>query len=358
MKVGSGSLVLCGLLIASVAGQAQAQTPLAQNERDEYRQRIKQLEDRLALVEDTLQTLLRDRAPALPIAAISAASPARAALVEAAKISGPVTSRREVMPPELVPEIGKIGAEVGIIVNGSSSPYGLNNGKEVTGFIDLPLFDRPSWINGKLSYEISIGLSRSKTSFNTTSNVAQVANLAILNTLIPNGGAQNILDAVTGTGTAPFPVTARTETTLKLLEVVPFSFKYTTTLLDRWRIRPYALLGFGTYVTIHRQAQSNTGVRLDANLPASVVALINSVYGGTAPFGGPLVAGQIAQSRELEAHGLPSGHGNFDLGWVTGGGFEMRLTRSFSLGFDSRRHRIAGAPGALTTYGTRFGFHF
>jgi hypothetical protein len=326
---------------------------LSRQERDEYRQEIQQLKERLQLVEDTLQTLLRDRGaavgPVTSIAPVSTSAPVPAYINVA---------RKEVTPPELLPEIGKIGAEVGIQLNGSSNPYHLNRGTDVAGFIDLPLFDKPDWLHGKVSYEISIGLSQSKTSFNTTSNVAQVANLAVLNALYPNGGTQNIVDAVTGTGTAPFPVTSLTQTNMKLLQVVPFSFKYTTNAFDRFRLRPYALIGFGTYVTIHSQSPSNTGVRLDANLPPAVIALVNQIYGGQAPFGGPLVAGQISQSPELEARGLPGGHGNIDLGWLTGVGMEWRLNRSFSLGFDSRWNRISGAPGLLTTYGTRLGFQF
>src|SRR5262249_41796732 len=31
------------------------------------------------------------------------------------------------MPPELIPEIGKTGAQVGLLVSGSSNPFGLNH---------------------------------------------------------------------------------------------------------------------------------------------------------------------------------------------------------------------------------------
>jgi opacity protein-like surface antigen len=340
--------ILILIVLFTTHGTAQ---DLLRDEREEYRQEIKQLKERLQLVEDTLQTLLRERAVAAPLTSVV---PARTPVT----LPVVLNAAKDSMPPELVPEIGKIGAEVGITLNGSSNPYRLNRGTDVAGFIDLPLFDKPDWLHGKISYEISIGLSQSKTSFNTTSNVAQVANLTVLNTLNPNGGLQNLTDAIAGTGAAPFPVTSLTETKMKLLQVVPFSFKYTTTALDRFRLRPYALIGFGTYITIHSQSPINTGVRLNANLPASVTALVNQVYGGQAPFGGPLVAGQISQSPELEARGLPSGHGNINFGWLAGGGVEWRLTRSFSLGFDGRWNRIAGAPAALTTYGTRLGFHF
>lgn len=266
-------------------------------------------------------------------------------------------------PPELVPEVGKIGAEVGLLIGSSGNPFQLNRGMFNGGFIDLPLFDKPEWLHGRISYEISVGLSESKTVFNTTSNVAQVANLAVLNALNPNGGLQNVSQAVSGTGSAPFPVLTSTETRLRLLQVVPFSFKYASTAFDRWRLRPYAILGFGTYVTIHDQnpargSPATFGVRPDADIPPSILATVNSLYGGKSPFGAPLVAGQISQAPELVARGLPGGNGNLDLGLHTGAGIALRLNRNFSLGFDFRYNRISGSNGGFTTLGSRIGVHF
>jgi len=266
------------------------------------------------------------------------------------------------MPPELVPQIGKIGAEVGILASAASSPFKLNGGKMLAGFIDLPLFE-PRWMHGKIAYEIVVGMSQSQTTFPVTSNVAQVANLAVLNALNPTGGLQNVNAALTGTGAAPFPVTVSALTRLRELEVVPFAFKYTSTAFDRWRIRPYGLLGFGAYVTIHEQipARGNPasyGLRTDAALPPDILAALQSAFGGQAPFGGPLVAGQISQSPELEARGLPGGHGNIDFGMHTGGGIEFRISRGFSLGLDARYNKIAGTNGSFGTVGSRLGFHF
>lgn len=348
------TFVLIYLITFVIFGTLNAQSP-----QTESQERIRELEERVALLEQTVKTLLAEHAAVSPPAPVEPApliapAPGAATTISSknTRTSGPET------PPELLPEIGKVGAEVGILTGTSMNPYGLGRGENVGGFIDLPLFDRPQWLHGKVSYEISIGLSRAKASFQTTSNVAQVANLAVLNALNPNGGAQNILDSVTGSGTAPFPVTAKTTTTMNLLQVIPFSFKYTTTALDRFRLRPYSLLGFGTYVTIHEQTATNGGVRLDANLPTSVVNLVNQIYGGQAPFGGQLVAGQITQSPELEALGLPSGHGNIALGWVAGGGIEVRVHRNTSIGFDGRWNRIAGAPGSLFILSARMGMHF
>jgi hypothetical protein len=145
--------------------------------------------------------------------------------------------------------------------------------------------------------------------------------------------------------------------------VAPFSIKYSSTALDRWRLRPYALAGFGVYVTIHNQNPARGtppafGVRPDAAIPPDILAVVNGLFGGKAPFGGPLVAGQISQSPELEQRGLPGGHGNLDIGLHSGAGIAVRLNRNFSLGFDARYNRISGSHGGFTTAGSRIGFHF
>jgi len=330
----------------SAAAQSNSQT--------NYETRIQKLEERVAFLERALtEALGRTQEITQPPATTPVPSPAQPA---------PASARYE-PPPELVPEIGKIGAQVGLFLGGSGSPFRLDRGSFTGGFIDLPLVDRPAWLHGKISYEISVGMTQSHTTFPITSNVAQVANLAVLNTLNPTGGLANVTAAVTGTGPAPFPVTMSTQTRLRLLQVNPFSLKYTSTALDRWRLRPYAVLGWGIYVTIHNQnpAQGTPptfGVRPDATLPPDVLAAVRQLFGGQAPFGGPLVAGQISQSPELEARGLPGGHGNLDMGGHASFGLEYRLSRTFALGFDAQFHRIAGTYGAFRTYGSRFGIYF
>ena len=134
-------------------------------------------------------------------------------------------------------------------------------------------------------------------------------------------------------------------------------------MLDRWRLRPYGVIGFGTYVTIHNQnpargTPATFGVRPGAAIPPDVLAVVNGLFGGKAPFGGPLVAGQISQSPELEQRGLPGGHGNIDIGLHSGAGLAFRINRNFSFGFDARYNRIAGSHGGFTTVGSRIGLHF
>ncbi len=320
---------------------------------EDQSERIRALEEKVAFLENALKQLTTRLSPE-PSPQPEPVPPPLPAVATKPKFE---------MPPELVPEIGKIGAEVGLLISGSSSPFRLNRGTFQGGFIDLPLLDKPDWIRGKIAYEILVGMTESRSTFNTTSNVAQVANLAVLNALNPNGGLQNVSAALTGTGAAPFPVTGSTETRLRVLQVVPFSLKYATTVFERWRLRPYGVLGMGIFVTIHNQnpargAPATYGVRPDANLPPDILAFVKQTFGGQAPFGGPLVAGQISQSPELEQRGLPGGHGNLDLGLHTGYGLEYRLIRSLSIGFDGRWNKIAGTNGGFGTWGTRIGIHF
>ena len=62
---------------------------------------------------------------------------------------------QEPAPPELMPEIGKIGAQVGLVLSSSANPFQLNNGQGAAGFIDLPMFE-PKVLHGKIGCEIKL----------------------------------------------------------------------------------------------------------------------------------------------------------------------------------------------------------
>jgi len=361
MKVIVKAGLQSSLALVCLSSEVRAQTNLESLSQRELQEKVERLEEKVAFLERTMDRLVQARDEPSAVATIQESREAENR--GDATTSPPAQRPRFEMPPELVPEIGKIGAQVGLLISDSSSPFRLNNGSFAAGFIDLPLFDKPDWLHGRISYEILIGMTQSKTTFSTTSNVAQVANLAVLTALNPNGGLQNVTAAVAGTGPAPFPVTSSTTTRLRLLEVVPFALKYTTTVFDSWRLRPYAVLGFGAYVTIDNQNPAlglppNYGVRPDASLPPNILVAIQQLFGGTAPFGGPLVAGQISQSPQIVSRGLPGGNGNMDLGIHGAIGAEYRVSRSISLGFDARVNRIAGTYGTFWTYGSRLGFQF
>src|SRR5262249_43959525 len=75
---------------------------------------------------------------------------------------------------ELLPELGKIGAQVGVLGAWTSNPYEVGAGYEVGGYVDLPLVGAPG---GKLSYEMLVTLSHGRSDpFMITDPIAYVAN--------------------------------------------------------------------------------------------------------------------------------------------------------------------------------------
>ena len=322
-------------LLVWIASAAWAQTPEAA--------RIAELEKRVARLEAALEKALK-QIPAPPEGVLADLPPSQ---------PRPQAVNRNPAPQELLPSLGKIGATTSFVAGGHSGPFRLGSGTYFGGAIDLPLRLLPG---GRLHYEISAGLMRSSTRFNVTSNVAQVANLAALATLNPQGGAANITAAVTGTGAAPFPVTVDAQNNMQLLQVVPFALKYVNTKLDRARFRPYAVVGFGTYVTITNQT-AFPGVRADANLPPELRQAFDTLFGNRAPLGGALIGGQITAARELVERGVPSGQGDINIGLQSGGGFEWRMSKGFSLGLDFRWNRLQNGAH-YSTFAPRAGWHF
>lgn len=122
---------------------------------------------------------------------------------------------------ELLPDIGKIGAEVAVFAGPSWNPYEVGQGVELGGYIDLPL---RRLAGGKLSYEIFLGLSLA------TSD--------------------------------PFTLTLPTQaqsvrTRLRVLHVSPFALKYALT--RGGRLRPYLNAGADVLVVISEQERAEGG---------------------------------------------------------------------------------------------------
>jgi opacity protein-like surface antigen len=232
---------------------------------------------------------------------------------------------------ELLPEIGRIGAQVGFSAGPAWHPFAAGRGWQGTGFIDLPL---AQGFGGRLSYEIFVSLGSSTGApFTLTDSVAFVANLA--------AGASPA-DALAGPPRAPFPVRRSVRTKLRVLTVAPFALKHTFTGLDRARLRPYVTAGVDAVVIITKQVPER-----DESL----------VFTGTAPFDAELIAGLIGQAPELTAQGLPTGQGNLEFGFHAGAGFELRVTRGLSLNADYRLTRI-GDGARLHTAAGALGFHW
>jgi opacity protein-like surface antigen len=231
---------------------------------------------------------------------------------------------------ELLPDIGRIGAQVAAFGGGSWNPYQAGRGIEAGGYIDLPLRRAPG---GKISYEIFLGLSLSRSSpFTATNPVAYIANLA-------SGASRSA--ALAGPPLAPFPVTRSVRTRLRLLHVSPFALKYTLT--RSMRVRPYLNLGvdvLAAFTTVEPERDESRD------------------FGGTSPFDDPLIAGLLAQAPELSARGTPSGQGNVELGGHGAAGVELRLSAGLSLNLEYRFTGFGGTNARLHTVSSALGFHW
>jgi hypothetical protein len=218
---------------------------------------------------------------------------------------------------ELLPDIGKIGAEVGVFGGASWNPYDVGSGFEAGGLIDLPLRRAPG---GKLSYEIFLGLSLATSdAFTVTNPLAYQLNLAL---------GRTPAEAEVG----PLPVHRSVRTRLRLLHVSPFSLKYTITRLDHVRLRPYLNGGVDFLVAITRQ---------------------DPVDGGD-----PLIGGIVSQSPELAAIGMPTGQGNIQVGGHAAAGVEIRISAGQSLNLEYRFTAAEGRNARLQTLSAAAGFHW
>jgi hypothetical protein len=327
----TGAAVAALLFAASPASGAQASA-------DPHADRIAALEARVRQLEALVQRLTAEQ----PVAPAESREPGDFVLstptpetpLPAAPTEGASRLGRADMPQELLPDLGKIGAAATFLAGAHSGPFGLRAGSYFGGSVELPLVRAPG---GRVLYEFSAALGRSDTALRVTSNVAQVANLAVLANVVPGGGEANVAAALEGRPPAPFPVRYDVTNRLQLLEVVPFGLKYVNTSLDRVRLRPYVAVGLAAFVTITNQRTT----------PGSAAA----------PFGGALIGGQITSAQELVAQGIPSGQGALDIGVQTGGGVEYRVKSGLSIGVDVRVHRTSSGRTYLTT-ATRSGFHF
>jgi Outer membrane protein beta-barrel domain len=247
----------------------------------------------------------------------------------------PPSSARSSTGPEvheLLPDLGRVGSEVGILGGPSWNPYEVGGGFHLGGFIDLPLTRVPG---GKLSYQILIAFSDAKSDpFVTTNAIAFVANLAV--------GASPA-DALAGPPAAPFPVQREVTTRLHLLEVAPFALKYQIQTLDHRRLRPYFGAGLDFLVVITRQD------------PVRDESLL---FTGKAPFDDALIASLIAQAPELTARKVPTGQGNIEIGGHAMAGMEIRLSPGLSLNLEYRLTQIGASSGRLHAVSAALGFHW
>jgi len=267
---------------------------------------------------------LRLRDARLMVSLFLSCAATRAVAQEAATVPPPAPGRAGTSDPiELLPAIGRIGASVGLQGGWAKNPFSLGSGAQGAGFINLPL---KRLGGGTLSYEISLRFSRSTSEPITVTNpIAFVANLA-----------------ATGRGdTGPFPYRRQVRSIGSIFVVEPFGLKYA--LKSRGRVRPYVGAGVGVAVVITKE-------RPESDLSA--------LFTGTSPFDADLIAGLVAQAKELEALGRPTGQGNIQAAAHAGAGFELRLSPGFSLQGDYRYFRLSGRNGSMHAASGGFGIHF
>ena len=226
-------------------------------------------------------------------------------------------------PLELLPVIGRIGAEVGLHGGWSKNPYSLGSGAQGAGFINLPL---KKLGKGVLSYQIALRFARSTSDpISITNPVAFVANLA-----------------ATGRGdVGPFPYRRTVRSVGSIFIVEPFGFKYA--LHSFGRFRPYFVAGVGVGVVITKE------------VPLANESL---AFTGTSPFDADLIAGLVAQSKELDALGRPTGQGNIEVAGHAGLGFEYRLSPGLSFQADYRFTKLSGGNASMQMASAGFGIHF
>jgi opacity protein-like surface antigen len=345
-------------LASKPAGDVTLPTSALQARIDAQQQEINKLS---ALVE-RLQAMLDPVAstrPILPNARIGfmpepAGSPSPSPSPSPATASSGYTA-----PRELLPDIGHIGAEVGLFEGVTSNPYKDNDGFGAGGFIDLP-YKRVA--GGKLSYEIMIDLQTAKTSTISTSGVNALVNTALNNYLYEAGDL--VLPSVLGYLTGPLPtyqqpVVERS----KVMTVAPVLLKYTITKMGRFR--PYIVGGLGTYVWIGSDNNSksfNAVTALNtygASLPTPIPTL-GTLYGPlfNALLQGSQIGGLAPAAPELIARGVPHGQGNLLFGGQIGGGAELRLSPKLSFGVDIRHNQMEGKNAGFNTFSFTEGLHW
>jgi len=324
-----------------------ALTPQEMQARIEAQQQ--QINNLSALIEQ-LQARLEPIASAKPM--LPPAVPAAALPTPPAPADPKPAVNSPAVPRELLPDIGHIGAQLGLLVGESTNPFKETSGFSAGGFIDLPLKKVPG---GKLSYEIMVNLQRSVTRTASTSGVNVLVD-AVTNAYLGNTAANGT--SLTNYLAGPLPVTSVVQERGKILTVAPFELKYT---LTKWgRFRPYGVAGLGAYVYIGSDNNSATFNANTALGPLASAPVGNSTLGNTlnALLQGSQIGGLAPTSPELAARGVPHGQGNLLFGGQFGGGAEYRITPKYSIGFDYRFNLLEAKNSNFSNFSFKQGFHW
>jgi hypothetical protein len=242
------------------------------------------------------------------------------------------SSRGGLYVHELLPDIGVIGAQAGLVGGVCWNAYEAGRGVCAGAFLSVPLRRLG---RGRLSYELDISLTKGRSEpFLITDYIAYVANLAAG---VPPAAA------LAGPPGAPFPVRRLVRTELRVLHVSPFGLRYALSSGGVRRVRPYVGLGVDAVVVLSTQ---NPVSRESAATPGAEV------------FEGPLIGGLVAQAPELAARGFPTGQGNLRVGAHGALGVELRTSERLSVNAEYRFTAIEGAGGGTGALTAAIGFHW
>jgi opacity protein-like surface antigen len=256
--------------------------------------------------------------------------PRACAVALAAGIAGPAAAQEPTGPPpapqggkdggsyvhELLPDLGRIGAQVGVLAGGSWNPDQIGSGAMVGGYIDLPLFRAGG---GKVSYQVLMGLSLATGDpFSVTDLGAYVANL------VAGATPQTAMRG-------PTPVARSVRTRQRLLQLSPFGLKYTLTGGDHVRLRPYLAAGVDVLVILTQEHAAD---------------------------GGPPPVGMLSPSAGAVVQGIRVGQGSLELGAHAAAGLEVRVAAGLSLNGEYRFTGIDGIDRKLHTVTAALGFHW
>lgn len=320
---------------------------------DELKMIVSKLQNRLQVMSEQVAstTPMLPAVASLTPAPLPEPAPSPAPAPTPAPAPAPPAVATTVVPRELLPDIGHIGAQVGLLTGGTTNPYKDNAGFSAGGYIDLPLKKIGS---GKLSYEIMVGLQQSQTTQSTTSGVNVLANGIVNSYLGNNAGNTSLASYLTG----PLPVTTNVTENAKELTVAPVLLKYAFN--TNGRFRPYVVAGLGMYVWIGSETNTsyfnaNSALGSLANAPVgstTLGAILNSLLQGNQ------IGGLAPEASQMAARGIPGGQGNLMFGGQYGGGFEYRFTPKYSFGMEVRRNQVEGSYASFTSFAISQGIHW
>lgn len=212
---------------------------------------------------------------------------------------------------------------------GHTGPYKTSTDVFEAAYIDIPLVHKDPIFGQKLLGEIMIGHGESADKGTFTSPLSIFTNSAAA--------------AVVG---IPQGATIAEKLEIEFLQVF-LGFKYKL-FPGNW-IEPYATTGLDVNVIL----SETTSAGLDTNGDGKVDASFKSVG-----FPGGLAGGIAPIAAEAARNGVPTGQGNFKLGWTFGAGADIKVLGPIYVGVDTRYNIMEGEKSSYATFTGKLGFNW